>query len=155
MELNRRASDNEEDAQLKKDMLEALSSIEDPGQKVVLMLLVRSMDNISQKLDRVLADEEKLKHIVLNGHAAKHDDHHKWIEVQSMKTEDISKAVDFTKTRIANNGYCDYAAKMIASDKVIADSKKKVAESILEKVIWGVLMLLLGVFSSKFLGITI
>jgi hypothetical protein len=154
-EFNRRSSDREEDTHLKKDMLDALASIEDPGQRIVLMLLLRSMDNISSKLDRVLSDEAKIKHIVLNGHAEKHDEHHKFLEDQILKSQSVVNAVTFVKKREELGGYCDYAAKMLIteenlkkqrleSEKVIKESRRKVLENITEKILWAVIIFLVG-----------
>ena len=143
----------DEDIKLKKDMMEALASIEDPGQKVVLMLLVRSMDNISRKLDKVLADEAKLKQIVLNGSAKDHDAHHKWIEGQVNNSEDIVKTIEFVKERHSHGGYCDYATKMIKSENDDLVDKRKVKTGVVEKVILVVLGIIGAALASKYLVI--
>lgn len=146
-------SSDEEDIKLKKDMMEALATIEDPGQKVVLMLLVRSIDNISRKLDKVLADEEKLKHIVLNGSAKDHDAHHKWIDKQVNNSEDVVKTINFVKNRQDAGGYCDYASRMIASEKAEQEDKRKVKNDVVSKIILAGLGVILGALTFKYLGI--
>ena len=141
-----------EDIKLKKDIMEALASIEDPGQKVVLMLLVRSMDNISRKLDKVLADEAKLKQIVLNGSAKDHDAHHKWIEGQVSNSEDIVKTVEFFKNRKAAGGYCDYAARMVKAEEEASADKRKIKTGVAEKIILVLLSIIAGALASKYFG---
>lgn len=137
-----------EDADLRKDMLEALGTIEDSGQSIVLMLLMRSMDNISHKLDKVLSDEAKIKHIVLNGHSDRHDAHHKWTEDQIQKTASMDKTVEFVKHRADLGGYCDFASKKIEEEKAQKASKRKIGEGVLEKLLTAILMFLAGVLAS-------
>jgi hypothetical protein len=142
-----------EDINLRKDMLEALGSIEDPGQRIVLMLLLRSMDDISRKLDKVLSDEAKIKHIVLNGHSEAHDAHHKWIDTQLPKTNDIEHAVTFVKNRIDNKGLCSYATRKLKEEEDNSASKRKIGESIVEKILYAILVFLVGVVFSSHFGI--
>lgn len=138
-----------EDLNLKRDMLEALSTVQDPGQRIVLMLLLRSMDNISSKLDRVLSDEAKIKHIVLNGYSDQHDAHHRFIEEQLAKKEDSVSVVNFVKQRNALGGYCDYASRKLEEEKDIKISKRKIGEGVLEKLIAAALIFIAGVVSSN------
>lgn len=141
----------DEDIKLKKDMMEALASIQDPGQKVVLMLLARSMDNISRKLDKVLADEAKLKQIVLNGSAKDHDAHHRWIETRILDSKEVDELMGFVKDRHAHGGYCDYAQKMIKSDEDNLVDKRKVKTGVAEKIILVVLGIIAAALSAKYL----
>ena len=147
------AESEDEDIKLKKDMMEALASIEDPGQKVVLILLVRSMDNISRKLDRVLADEAKLKQIVLNGSAKDHDAHHKWIEMQVRASTEIDSAISFVKERHSHGGYCDYAIRMIKAEEESLVDKRKVKTGVAEKIILVILGIVATALASKYLNI--
>jgi hypothetical protein len=137
-----------EDLDLRKDMLEALGTIEDPGQRVVLMLLMRSMDNISHKLDKVLSDEAKIKHIVLNGHSEAHDAHHKFIESQMSKNIETIQSLEFIKDRRANGGLCEFAKRKVEEEKLLSASKRKIGEGIIEKVLVAILMFVAGVWAS-------
>jgi hypothetical protein len=142
-----------EDTDLKKDMLEALATIEDPGQRIVLMLLMRSMDNISHKLDKVLSDEAKIKHIVLNGHSEAHDAHHKWVELQLEKTAEHTQSLDFIKDRRINGGLCEFAKRKVEEERALNASKRKISEGIVEKILVAILMFAAGVWASIHLPI--
>ena len=137
-----------EDTDLKKDMLEALATIQDPGQRIVLMLLMRSMDNISHKLDKVLSDEAKIKHIVLNGHSDAHDAHHKWVDGQIAKTAENAQSLEFIKERRAQGGLCEFAKRKVEEEKALNASKRKIKEGIVEKVLVAILMFAAGVWAS-------
>jgi len=137
-----------EDTDLKKDMLEALATIEDPGQRIVLMLLMRSIDNISHKLDKVLSDEAKIKHIVLNGHSEAHDAHHKWVEDQLAKTVEHTQSLDFIKDRRSNGGLCEFAKRKVEEERLLNASKRKISEGIVEKILVAILMFVAGIWVS-------
>jgi hypothetical protein len=137
-----------EDTDLKKDMLDALATIQDPGQRIVLMLLMRSMDNISHKLDKVLSDEAKIKHIVLNGHSDAHDAHHKWVDEQIAKKVEHTESLDFIKARRNNGGLCEFAKRKVEEEKALNASKRKISEGIVEKILVAVLMFVAGVWAS-------
>ena len=143
----------DEDTILKKDMMEALATIQDPGQKVVLMLLIRSIDNISVKLDKVLADEEKLKHIVLNGSAKDHDAHHRWIETQVKNSPVNEQVIEFIKTRHAQGGYCEYAKKMIKQEEDSKIDTRKIKTGVIEKIILVLLGVMVSALAFKYFGI--
>jgi hypothetical protein len=130
-----------EDTDLKKDMLDALATIQDPGQRIVLMLLMRSMDNISHKLDKV-------KHIVLNGHSDAHDAHHKWVDEQIAKKVEHTESLDFIKARRNNGGLCEFAKRKVEEEKALNASKRKISEGIVEKILVAVLMFVAGVWAS-------
>lgn len=137
-----------EDTDLKKDMLDALATIQDPGQRIVLMLLMRSMDNISHKLDKVLSDEAKIKHIVLNGHSDAHDAHHKWVDEQIAKKVEHTESLDFIKDRRNNGGLCEFAKRKVEEEKALNASKRKISEGIVEKILVAILMFTAGVWAS-------
>ena len=152
-EYTRRSQDNEEDTALKKDMMSALSTIQDPGQKIVLMLLIRSIDSISLKLNRVLADDETLKEIVLNGSAKDHDAHHRWITEQLAKSTETTNTLNFVKDRVHSGGYCDYAKRKLQDEENSKIDSRKVKTGLIEKVL---LVLLGSIFSAlvlKYFGI--
>ncbi len=137
-----------EDNDLRKDMLDALGTIQDPGQRIVLMLLMRSMDNISHKLDKVLSDEAKIKHIVLNGHSDAHDAHHKWVDGQIVKHTENTKSLEFIKDRVNNGGLCDFAKRKVAEETALSASKRKIGEGIVEKILVAILMFVAGIWVS-------
>lgn len=62
--------------------LAAVAKISDESMRAAFLLLLGVMDEISKKLDGVLADEKGLREAVLNGHSETHDDDHEWIKNQ-------------------------------------------------------------------------
>jgi hypothetical protein len=149
----RRASDKDEDSLLKKDMIEALSGVADANLRTVLMIMYRSHESITSKLDMVLSDEEKIKHIVLNGYASQHDEHHRWTEGQMKRESEVDEAVNFVKKRHENGGLCEYASRMTAAESDNATSRRKVRDGVAEKIILAIIMLVAGALGSKYLGL--
>jgi hypothetical protein len=106
------------------------------------------MDNISHKLDKVLSDEAKIKHIVLNGHSDAHDAHHKWVDEQIAKKVEHTESLDFIKARRNNGGLCEFAKRKVEEEKALNASKRKISEGIVEKILVAVLMFVAGVWAS-------
>lgn len=146
-------SERDEDKQLRQDVLDALTTVQDPGMRIVLMLLHRSLESINLKLDRVLSDEAKLKSIVLNGGAATHTDEHHWMREFIAEWTEYKPLMDVLKDRHRNGGYCDYAKRMLEAEKDDANSRRKIRDDIAGKVLFGILMVILGAISTKYLGL--
>ncbi len=68
--------------QVRSDYLAAVAKINDESMRAAFLLLLGVMDEISKKLDNVMADEKGLREAVLNGHSETHDDDHEWIKNQ-------------------------------------------------------------------------
>ena len=137
---------------MKNEILNALSAVSDPGQRVVLTILIRVLDEISVKLDRVLSDEDKIKHIVLNGDAGTHSAEHQQHRELNKEWAEIKPALDLIRERNSNGGYCDYAERMLLAEKAHGESKRKVAESLIEKTVWGGVMLVVGLLLPHVIG---
>jgi len=73
------------------------------------------LDTIGTKIDTILRDEQALRESVLNGHAATHDEHHRW----------IAKI-------LASGGYCDYVAQKKQEEAEAALTKQSVWRKFLE-----------------------
>lgn len=144
---------SDEDATLRKDILDALATVQDPSMRIVLMLLHRGLDSINLKLDRVLSDEAKLKQIVLNGGAATHSDEHHWMRQFATDWAEYKPMMDVVKDRHKNGGHCDYARKMIEAERDDAQSKRKVRDDIAGRVLLAVIMVVAGAVGSKYLGL--
>lgn len=119
---------------IRDDILAAINTLDDVNQRVVLTLLLRVVDDIGGKIDRVLQDERRIKDIVLNGHVDVHAQHHHWIEQQMAKTSKVDEAVAFADARHKLGGYCDFAARKLEEEKVSKVRRWKVMDGLAEKV---------------------
>lgn len=105
---------------VKSEIISAIAKTEDSNMKVVLLMLLGVLDEISGKIDKMRADEEGLRAAVLNGHAGIHDKHHDWVEIKIKQEEEEAKA-----------------------DK---ESGRRIRDEIISKVLWVALALAAGVF---------
>lgn len=97
-------------ANIKNDIIEAISKTDDQNIKVVLMLLLGVLDAIGGKIDAMRADEVGLRDAVLNGHAVNHDKHHEWVELRMIQELEEAKAN--------------------------MESKRKIRDGLIEKFLW-------------------
>lgn len=74
------------------EILSAIAKTEDTNMKVVLLMLLGVLDEISGKIDAKIADEESLRAAVLNGHEPVHHAHHEWIAKKMREEEEDAKA---------------------------------------------------------------
>jgi hypothetical protein len=58
----------------------------------ILILILGVLDEISNKIDDMRADENGLREVVLNGHSKVHEAHHHWIEAQITEQADNRKS---------------------------------------------------------------
>jgi hypothetical protein len=84
---------------LRKDIIDAMTKIEDVNYRVTLAMVLRMLDSqeglihrLFEKVDTLIADEKRLQRIVLNGHVDDHNDHHKWIQEKIDAEEDFEIA---------------------------------------------------------------
>lgn len=73
----------------------------------VLEASVAGTEKISKKIDDLLADEARLREVVLNGHDSVHDKHHEWIATQMDR--------NCAKT-------CDWAAQKMVEEQAAEES---------------------------------
>lgn len=142
-------SERDEDKQLRQDVLDALATVQDPGMRVVLMLLHRGLEAINSKLDRVLSDETKIKQIVLNGGAETHHDEHVWQRSFQKEWATVSPAIDKV-CDLHKDGYCAYAKRMQKQEEEDANSKRKIRDEITSKLLWGIILLIAGALAQKY-----
>lgn len=98
---------------LKEQIRAEIARTEDHSTKVTLLLLMQVLEDIGSKIDTVLADENKLRSAVLNGHAADHNADHDWVRNKRREEEDTEKA------RLA--------------------SRRKIIDGLIEKALWVIL----------------
>lgn len=135
---NRRASDKlgAQGSDSRDEILDALAAVADPSQRVILTILLRVVDEISSKIDRVLADEERLRMIVLGEFSHAHAVHHKYIEDLIAAYPATQRAVkQMQDTHHAEAGHCAFAAEHIAKDKASSGRWNRIADGVLEKIV--------------------
>lgn len=132
------------DSTLESDLIKALSEVNDPAQRMVLGLLLRTQKEISNKLDTVLADESKIRQIVLNGHTEDHHDHHVWLEGH-LRNDVVIKAVN---TVHDETGLCYFARAELERQKENKSSTRKIRDALIQNLIWGALVFVGGALSS-------
>ena len=98
--------------------LAAVAKISDESMRAAFLLLLGVMDEISKKLDGVLADEKGLREAVLNGHSETHDDDHEWIKNQ--------RQLDCRKI-------CEWAKGKMAEEQDAADIKEQRFRKMIDK----------------------
>lgn len=153
--FNRRATDRlSTPSASRDDILDAMARVEDPGQRVVLTILLRVVDEISNKIDRVLADEERIKMIVLGEFSHTHAVHHKYVEDLVSAFPANQRAVKgIQETHSSDTGHCQFAARHIEQDKVQRLRWIKVADGVAEKVTIALMALALGLFAPHLLAL--
>ena len=106
---------------VKAEILAAIAKTSDEHLKLILLLLLGVLEEISGKIDLVATDEKAIKAMALNGHEANHHIHHDWIE-----------------QRMRHNGRCDWANREIEKQLELAATKKsltmKFAEGLLQQL---------------------
>jgi hypothetical protein len=117
--VNRRKSDHE-DAAMADEIMRAIAECEDQSMKAVLLIIHSGFGRLSMKIDAVLQDESAIKSIVLNGHTATFHDDMDWLH-------------NFRTNR--PNGKCPFVLKAEAEALAAANSKRKISENIMEKLI--------------------
>ena len=73
--------DGSTEMSIKNEILQAIAKTDDQNMKIVLLLMVGLLEEISDKLDN------ELRTTVLNGHSDVHDVHHDWVS-KKIREED-------------------------------------------------------------------
>lgn len=110
-------------------IIDAIGNTKDDDLRAVLMIMLAILEEISQKIDSVLEDEESIRNTVLNGEAKDHPSDHQFIR-------------DLRKAR--PGGYCDYANRMMREE----EERKKGARNMMNSLAERGLMLALGVIGT-------
>lgn len=118
---------------LKQDIMAAIGKTDDPNMKVVLIFMLGMMEEIVGKIDAMRADEQGLREAVLNVHTGNHDSDHNWVQERRKAECEIN---------------CRWVAdrrKAESEDaKANIDSKRKIRDGLIEKMVWAVLVLAAG-----------
>lgn len=85
----------------KAGILKAINETNDPSLKTVLLLLLGVFEEIADKIDNVLTNEDALRSTVLNGYEPVHHEHHKWIADRITKDEDVKTKMSWINVKMA------------------------------------------------------
>ncbi|MCO5761211.1 MAG: hypothetical protein NHG36_06835, partial [Chromatiaceae bacterium] len=77
----------------------------------------------SDKIDKVLADERRIKSVVLNGHVDQHHEHHEWLAAHMDREKRKEKL-------------CQWVESKIEEESKNEESRRKIRDGIAEKIIW-------------------
>lgn len=126
-------------------ILQALADESDQKVKMLLLLMLSAIEDIGGKLDAVLQNEERIKTMVLNGHAPVHHADHEWIGRRRKTDERDLRVLAWAEEAMANdhinrkrNAWVD--AKM-RDDAADADSRRTIRDKWLERIVWAVTVL--------------
>ena len=121
-------------------ILKAINETNDPALKTVLLLLLGVFEEIAEKIDNVLTNEQVLKATVLNGHEPVHHDHHKWLDARIARDEEIKLLTSWVKIKMQE-------------ERDSRDSKRKVKEGLLFEAAKYIMLVGLGLLlGGKFFG---
>lgn len=113
-------------ATIKDQIVNAIAKSDDPQLKTVLMLMLHMQEEIVTKMDAVLADEKKLKELVLNGSAAEHDQDHTWVRERRAQAE----------TLVDDHAWVRAQRDDAAENK---RSQRKIRDGLILNIVWGVI----------------
>lgn len=126
-------------------ILQALADESDQKVKMLLLLMLSAIEDIGGKLDAVLQNEERIKTMVLNGHAPVHHADHEWIGRRRKTDERDLRVITWAEESMANdhinnkrNAWVD--AKMRDED-ADTDSRRALRDRWLERIVWAVTVL--------------
>ncbi len=130
------------------DIMAAIATMQDPNQRAVLMLLLKVLDDIGAKIDAVLADENKLREMVLNGHSEQHDEHHVWVQRQIIHDEDHLRHHRWVQEHIEHgcDDVCAWARTKMAEEKENSASRRRVFEGWASEIGRHIITILLTIF---------
>lgn len=106
--------------------------------KVYLRLLLTVVEEIGDKIDTILADEQSLRATVLNGHEPTHHSDHDW--VQSMRKANCSEVCEWSRKKME----AEAEAEKAAVDLVKA-GKKAAIEQMARMAVIGLVGVMTGV----------
>lgn len=129
-------------------ILKALADESDHKVKMLLLLMLSAIEDIGGKLDAVLQNEERIKTMVLNGHAPVHHADHEWIGRRRKTDERDLRVLAWAEEAMIHDhinrkrgAWVD--AKMRDED-ADTDSRRALRDRWLERVVWAVTVLAVG-----------
>lgn len=125
-----------------------IAKADDSHTRVLLLLMqglysqmAQGFADLTVKIDTILADEKELKGKVLNGHADEFDANMTWVKERRADSAMAAARRAFFADRLANGGYCKWAADKIRTEQQdaedAADSRRRIRDAVIEKVLIG------------------
>lgn len=126
-------------------ILQALADESDQKVKMLLLLMLSAIEDIGGKLDAVLANEERIRTMVLNGHAPVHHADHEWIGRRRKTDERDLRVLAWAEEAMSHDHinrkrYAWVDAKM-RDDAADADSRRSIRDKWMERIVWAVTVL--------------
>lgn len=126
-------------------ILQALADESDQKVKMLLLLMLSAIEDIGGKLDAMLRNEERIKTMVLNGHAPVHHADHEWIGRRRKTDERDLRVITWAEEAMANdhinnkrNAWVDAKMRDEVAD---LDSRRSIRDKWLERIVWAVTVL--------------
>ena len=126
-------------------IVQALADESDQKIKMLLLLMLSAIEDIGGKLDAVLQNEERIRAMVLNGHAPVHHADHEWIGRRRKTDERDLRVITWAEESMANdhinnkrNAWVDAKMRDEVAD---IDSRRAIRDKWLERVAWAVTVL--------------
>ena len=133
---------------LKSEIITSMAQVEDAHHRVVLSLLIRTMNsqesfanNIFEKLEVIIKDEERIRDIVLNGHVDNHKRHHDWVETRMQYSSKIDDMIRWSEAKIER-------------EREFNKDNRHYVRVIVEKILYAGFLLIAGAFASEIWEVT-
>lgn len=124
----------------KEAILAELAEESDQKAKRLLLLLLSAIENIGEKLDAVLENEDRLRTLVLNGHAPVHHDDHEWVGRRRKTDERDLRVLAWAEAQMKQDDairrrstWVDAQMQEAEAEK---DSRRALRDKWLERVMW-------------------
>lgn len=129
----------------KDDIIQALANESDRKVKMLLLLMLSAIEDIGGKLDAVLQNEERIRAMVLNGHAPVHHADHEWIGRRRKTDERDLRVLAWAEEAMAhdaiNRKRGTWVDAKMCDDAADADSRRTIRDKWLERIVWAVTVL--------------
>lgn len=116
---------------LNDEILAAVNEVQSPDSRIVLTLLARVHGDILTRLDRIYADEQRIKSIALNGLTDTHHSDHDWL---ARNRPGLEMAGNLARERAALGGLCEYAARKSKEEDEAKTTRRVILSSVAEKM---------------------
>jgi hypothetical protein len=134
-QYNRRATDRSKDSQVRKDILEQMSEIEDPQYRVLMTLMIRLQDETAQEVNELRqmmrsligslrADIASLQRS--DEWSRQHRDDHIWVEGQRK----LDQACGIVLNQHGEDGLCEVARKAVKAAEAAQRRKWRVMDDL-------------------------
>lgn len=129
----------------KDDILKALADESDHKAKMLLLLMLTAIEDIGEKLDAVLANEERIRAMVLNGHAPVHHADHEWIGRRRKTDERDLRVLAWAEEAMAhdhiNRKRSAWVDAKMSEEVADLDSRRSIRDKWLERIVWAITVL--------------